>query len=296
VFQAREALMGWRAARETPCGEVREQLATLTGSALRRGTIRRHVEQCPGCTEYEAEVRRQRAALAIVLPVVPAVGLKAVVLGGAIGGSGIVAATGTGAAGGLAGAGATGVAAKALLVAAVVTGAGATGYVAVKDLRPHRQTAAAHVHRATAVHAASAPAAAAARATTIAAFPPAPPTSAHRAGTTSHHKKRHAEHTARGATISETHKARHRKGRALGTKGPKGKAAAPGQVKAPGSPAQGKALGAAKAKVHGAPAHAKPRAGHVKPTRAAPPKAHVTKPAAPPGKAPKQPPGSGKKP
>jgi RNA polymerase sigma factor (sigma-70 family) len=295
VFQAREALMGWRAARETPCAEVREQLATLTGSALRRGTIRRHVEQCTGCTEYEAEVRRQRAALAIVLPVVPAAGLKAVVLGGVIGGSGIAAATGTGAAGGLAGAGATGVAAKVLVVAAVVTGAGATGYVAVKDLRPHRQAGAGHVQRATTVHATSAPAAAAARGTTIAAFPAAPPTSAHRAGTTSHHKKRHAEHGVRGASASKTHKARHRKGRALGTKAPKGKAAAPGQLKAPGSPAQGKALGTAKSKVHGARAGAKPRRAHAKPPRAAPPKAHVKKPAAPPGQAPKQRPASGKK-
>jgi RNA polymerase sigma factor (sigma-70 family) len=81
VFQAREALMGWRAARETPCAQVREQLATLSGSALRRATIRRHVEQCPACAGYEAEVGRQRAALAIALPVVPAAGLKAAVLG-----------------------------------------------------------------------------------------------------------------------------------------------------------------------------------------------------------------------
>ena len=72
VFQAREALMGWRTARETPCAHVREQLATLRGRALGRGTIRRHVELCAGCADYEAAVRCQRAALAIALPVVPA--------------------------------------------------------------------------------------------------------------------------------------------------------------------------------------------------------------------------------
>jgi RNA polymerase sigma factor (sigma-70 family) len=69
VFQAREALMGWRTARETPCAQVREQLETVRGRALGTGTIRRHVEQCSGCADYEAAVRCQRAALAVALPV-----------------------------------------------------------------------------------------------------------------------------------------------------------------------------------------------------------------------------------
>ena len=34
VFQARESLAGWRRARETPCVEIREQLATARGAAL----------------------------------------------------------------------------------------------------------------------------------------------------------------------------------------------------------------------------------------------------------------------
>ena len=76
VFQARETLMGWRTARETPCATVREQLETPRGRALGRGTIRRHVELCTGCADYEAAVRCQRAALAIALPVVPAAGLE----------------------------------------------------------------------------------------------------------------------------------------------------------------------------------------------------------------------------
>ena len=36
VFQAREALMRARAAREAPCVEIREQLATVTGRVPRR--------------------------------------------------------------------------------------------------------------------------------------------------------------------------------------------------------------------------------------------------------------------
>ena len=53
VFQARESLAGWRRARETPCVEIREQLATARGAALKRATLRRHVARCEGCAEFE---------------------------------------------------------------------------------------------------------------------------------------------------------------------------------------------------------------------------------------------------
>src|SRR5204863_1674492 len=46
VFQARRSLAASRLARETPCSEVREQLSTLAGGALRRGPLRRHVQEC----------------------------------------------------------------------------------------------------------------------------------------------------------------------------------------------------------------------------------------------------------
>jgi RNA polymerase sigma factor (sigma-70 family) len=82
VFQARTALIDRRIARDTPCTEIREQLATLRGGALRRSHIRHHLEVCPGCSEYREEVRRQRAMLAIALPVVPSAALKANILGG----------------------------------------------------------------------------------------------------------------------------------------------------------------------------------------------------------------------
>ena len=135
VFQARESLAGWRQARETPCVEIREQLATARGAALKRAGLRRHVARCEGCAEFETEVRRQRAAMALLLPVVPATGLKAAVLGAA----GIGAGVGAGAGGGsLAGLGAAkGLAAKTMLCAAVAGGAGSAGFVAVHEVQMH---------------------------------------------------------------------------------------------------------------------------------------------------------------
>ena len=121
VFQAREALLRARAARETPCVEIREQLAILTGRMPRRSIVRTHVERCPGCSEFERDVRRQRAALAVILPLVPTAGLKASVLGFAVGGGGVVALGG-----GAAGGGAT-VAAGGALAVGGMGGGGAAG-------------------------------------------------------------------------------------------------------------------------------------------------------------------------
>jgi RNA polymerase sigma factor (sigma-70 family) len=165
VFQARESLAGWRRARETPCVEIREQLATARGAALKRATLRRHVARCEGCAEFEREVRRQRVAMAAVLPVVPAVGLKAAVLG-AIGAGGAGASAGGG--GTLAGLGgaAKGVAAKTLMCAAVAGSAGSAGYVAVHEVQLHdgRGLGASATHRPHAVGKGAAGAARAARA------------------------------------------------------------------------------------------------------------------------------------
>src|SRR3712207_6871179 len=47
---------------ETSCQEIREQLATLRGGALRRTVLRRHLRECEGCQAFRDEVRRQRAA------------------------------------------------------------------------------------------------------------------------------------------------------------------------------------------------------------------------------------------
>src|SRR2546430_12726517 len=76
VFQDRSSLALSRQARETSCEDIREQLATLRGGALRRTALRRHLRGCAGCREFRDEVRRQRSAMAVLLPVVPAAGLK----------------------------------------------------------------------------------------------------------------------------------------------------------------------------------------------------------------------------
>ena len=131
IFQAREALSGWRQAREVSCREICEQLSTLKGSALRRAPIRRHLALCPACTAFEAEVKRQRAALSLLLPVVPSVALKHSVLTAALSAGGPGAATAGGAV-------ASALTAKALVVAALAVSAGGGGVVAVRELEQPR--------------------------------------------------------------------------------------------------------------------------------------------------------------
>ena len=108
IFQAREGLYRGRSARESACSEVRERLATARGRAPARGIVRAHIERCAPCQEFEREVRRQRAALALVLPVVLSGKLKALVLSSALShgsvGAGVAGVTGAGGAGSLSGA------------------------------------------------------------------------------------------------------------------------------------------------------------------------------------------------
>ena len=122
VFQAREALMRGRRARERPCAEIRERLATLQGTVLARSMARAHIDRCPSCAAFESEVRRQHAALALLLPVALTSQLKASVLGSALRSGYALAATGGTAAGGAGGAGA--------LAAGGVTAAGGAGALA----------------------------------------------------------------------------------------------------------------------------------------------------------------------
>ena len=88
VHQARTTLIAERDAREQPCEEIREQLATARGGALRRGPLRRHLRLCAPCRAYRDAVAAQRRTLAAVLPVAPSAGLKAGILGAATGGGG----------------------------------------------------------------------------------------------------------------------------------------------------------------------------------------------------------------
>jgi len=141
IFQAREALAGWRQAHAASCHHICEQLATLNGSALRRAPIRRHLAVCPTCAAFEGEVKRQRVALSLLLPVIPGVALKESVLAAALSASHGAAAAGVGtvAAGTAAGAGTSGLTAKTLVVAALATGAaGGGGVVAVREFESPR--------------------------------------------------------------------------------------------------------------------------------------------------------------
>ena len=83
VFRARSGLIERREARETPCADIREQLANLRGGSLRRSELRHHLRHCPGCSDYREQVRRQRQMFAAALPVVPSMGLKSSVLSAA---------------------------------------------------------------------------------------------------------------------------------------------------------------------------------------------------------------------
>lgn len=138
VFQARSSLISTRDARDTSCGEIRTQLSTLTGSSLRRRTLRRHVRACVGCREFEQAVRVQHRDLALILPVTAGAGLReasvpSLLAGGAAGGG---AAVTTGAAAGgaaIAGGGAAAGAGGGVLagVAAAVAGSGVAQLAAV---------------------------------------------------------------------------------------------------------------------------------------------------------------------
>jgi len=133
VFQARESLLASRAARETDCFEIREQLATMRGGALRRTTLRRHLRECQGCRDYRHEVESQRRRIAVILPVIPTIALREGVLGVTAGG----AVAGAGAAGGgLLGTGSLlkGIVGKAV-VAAMLAAVGTTGILVVHDIR-----------------------------------------------------------------------------------------------------------------------------------------------------------------
>src|SRR5829696_2231763 len=157
VHQARSRLIADRDARETPCEDVREQLSTARGGELRRGLLRRHLALCEPCRAYKDAVAEQRSALALVLPVLPSVGLKDTIFG-ALGGGGGGAAAGGAA---LSGAGTSaGLAAKSfgtkLAIGAVLAGGAGGGAVVVEQAatRPERPSATSVASRAPAAPAA----------------------------------------------------------------------------------------------------------------------------------------------
>lgn len=133
VYQARSSLSGWREARALPCREVRQELAVARGAALRRSHLRRHLKLCRECAAFRDDIDRQRRGLALVLPVLPAIGLKERVLEVAWGaaGAGGGASAGGAAGGGLAGA--LGPTAVKIGVAALVLGGGAATFVGMSS-------------------------------------------------------------------------------------------------------------------------------------------------------------------
>jgi RNA polymerase sigma factor (sigma-70 family) len=138
VFQARSSLASAREARDAPCVEIRREIATARGSALRRRLLRRHVGQCDGCREFEVALTRQRQDLGILLPVAPSAGLARAILGGAgregaatasAGGAALASGgTGAGLVGSLAALGAGGAVKLAVVVA--IAGSSAAGALA----------------------------------------------------------------------------------------------------------------------------------------------------------------------
>ena len=139
VFRARSGLIERREARGTSCEEIQRELATARGGTLRRGKLRHHLRACPACTGYLEQVRSQRKAMAVILPVIPTLGLKKGVLAAAGIGGGASGAGGAAAGGGLLaaaipGTGAT--VAKVAIVGALVGGAGVAGEAAIDGDTP----------------------------------------------------------------------------------------------------------------------------------------------------------------
>jgi RNA polymerase sigma factor (sigma-70 family) len=137
VFRARSALMDRRRARETPCAEIQEQLANLSGGSLRRTPVRLHLRECAACRDYRDEVRNQRKVLAAALPVAPSLGLKSSVLaalgiGGGSAGGGLAVGLSS-----VAGAFGGGALAKVAVIAALAGGAA----IAVPDALESRREA-----------------------------------------------------------------------------------------------------------------------------------------------------------
>jgi RNA polymerase sigma factor (sigma-70 family) len=139
VFQARSSLSGWREARALPCRDVRQELAVARGAALRQRHLRRHLKVCPQCAAFRRDIDRQRRRMALVLPVLPSLGLKERVLEGASGAAtgGAGAASG-GAAGGGGAAGSLGPAAIKTGLAVLALGVGAATFGSQSGGDPER--------------------------------------------------------------------------------------------------------------------------------------------------------------
>jgi RNA polymerase sigma factor (sigma-70 family) len=135
VFRARSGLLQRWEARETACADIREQLANLQGSSLRRNGLRHHLRSCAGCRAYREQLKHQRQMLAAALPVVLSLDLRSRVLaaaglGGGSAGGGLAAGVGTGLSASLG----AGTLVKVATVGVLVGGAVASGKALVADI------------------------------------------------------------------------------------------------------------------------------------------------------------------
>lgn len=146
VFRARSGLLERREGRDASCQEIQAELSSARGGALRRGPLRHHLEGCPVCSAFLADVRHQRKMMALILPVIPSAGLKGSVFaalgfgagaGAGAAGGGLAAGVGgaaTGAVGGAAaGAPVAATLAKLAVAGALVGSAGVAGEAALDN-------------------------------------------------------------------------------------------------------------------------------------------------------------------
>jgi RNA polymerase sigma factor (sigma-70 family) len=245
VHQARTRLIAEGEARETPCEQVRLQLATARGGELRRGPLRRHLRGCEPCRAYRAAIAEQRAALGLLLPVVPAAGLKAAVLGAAAGGGGGGSAAAVGGATAAAGATASGTGSSGLLagglgaklgVGAVLVGGAGGGAVAVEEIAhdPPREAPRAGLVRAPAATPESTPGEGSARPVVATTGAPSAPRTESRAAGRRGRKQRSA---GRGGTSGSRGRSDSSNASPQGVERSSG---APGQLKTGPGPATGR--------------------------------------------------------
>jgi RNA polymerase sigma factor (sigma-70 family) len=140
LFEARVALLEFRAGREMACEPVRRAISDGDGRVLRGRRIRGHLRACPGCQAFRADLMRRPADLAALVPPLPAAAALAVLARVLPGGAAAGASSAT--SGGLL-AGVAGKATAVAVVATTVAGGVAVAPRASHALRPDDVRAAA---------------------------------------------------------------------------------------------------------------------------------------------------------
>ncbi|HWH09697.1 MAG TPA: sigma-70 family RNA polymerase sigma factor [Solirubrobacteraceae bacterium] len=159
LLRARGGVLDAAAARDTPCVEIRLELASAHDRGVRAsGRARRHMRECDQCSSYRGQLRSVSRQVAALVPVGPLghLGLLFGIGGGGAGagagaGGGIAASSSSALLGGAASVTATKVAAI-VCACALVGGAGALQVTAPSSHRAHAHAAKAHAARRTAAY------------------------------------------------------------------------------------------------------------------------------------------------